>query len=219
MFVRAMRRACCCRVGAVQPHQHAVVRSLSTKPGASADARIDKAFGESGGVPVPIYIEISHLHRTATFIARGSISPDELRTAAEQLLDAGVPHYAKLIDVSGAVIDAGLAEGIAALMRARHADKRGPMALLIDPGHDQFARAFAATQSSHRPVSLFTSLRQARDWLAQPHDTPVATPVAPPAAPGQPASKPWSDPQRQAVLIRGTRRRDLAVGRPNRSVN
>jgi transposase len=169
-------------------------------------------------VPVPIYIEISHLHRTATFIARGSISPDELRAAAEQLLDAGVPHYAKLIDVSGAVIDAGLAEGIATLMRARHTDKRGPMALLIDPSHDQFARAFAATQSSQRAVSLFTSLRQARDWLAQPHGTPAA-PVATPTAPEQAASKPWSDPQRQAVMIRGTRRRDLAVGRRNRPVN
>jgi hypothetical protein len=166
---------------------------------------------------MPIYIEISHLHRTATFVARGSISSEELRTAAEQLLDAGVPHYAKLIDLSGAVIDAGLADDIAALMRARHADKRGPMALLIDPGHDQFARAFAATQSSHRPVSLFTSLREARTWLAQPHDMPVA-PEQPSPAP-VPNSTPWSDPQRQAVLIRGTRRRDIAVGRRNRPVN
>jgi hypothetical protein len=175
-------------------------------------------YGQLGGVPVPIYIEISHLHRTATFIARGGISPDELRAAAEQLLDAGVPHYAKLLDLSGAAIDAGLAEGIATLMRARHTDRRGPMALLIDPGHDQFARAFAATQSSHRPVSLFTSLHEARNWLAQPHDTPAA-PAATPATPEQAASKPWSDPQRQAVLIRGTRRRDLVVGRRNRPAN
>ena len=175
-----------------------------------------------GGVPVPIYIEISHLHRTATFVARGSISPDELRAAAEQLLDAGVPHYAKLLDLSGAVIDAGLAEVIAALMRARHTDKRGPMALLIDPGHDQFARAFAATQSSHRPVSLFTSLREARNWLAQPHDAPAASTTAQPMqsrdASTPPSSTPWSDPQRQAVLFRGTRRRDLAVGRRDRAL-
>jgi hypothetical protein len=105
-------------------------------------------------------------------------------------------------------------------MRARHTDKRGPMALLIDSSHDQFARAFAATQSSHRPVSLFTSLREARNWLAQGHDTPVATPVAleqPASTP--PTSMPWSDPQRRAVLIRGTRRRDLDVSRRNRPVN
>jgi len=171
-------------------------------------------------VPVPVYIEISHLHRTATFVARGSISPDELRAATEQLLDAGVPHYAKLIDLSGAVIDAGLAESIATLMRARHDSKRGPMALLIDPGHDQFARAFAATQSSQRPVSLFTSLREARTWLAQPHDVPTAPePASKPANGAAPTSMPWSDPQRQAVLIRGTRRRDLTVGRRNRPTN
>ena len=165
---------------------------------------------------MPIYIEISNLHRTVTIVVRGSVSPDELRGAVEQLLDANVPHYAKLVDVSGSMAgDTSQVEAIAGLIRARHADKRGPMALLIDPGHDQFARAFAATQSGHRRVSLFTSLREARDWLARPHDTPAA-PVAVPDAPEPSTSTPWSDPQRQAVLIRGTRRRDLTVGRRDR---
>jgi hypothetical protein len=54
---------------------------------------------------VPIYIEISSLHRTVTIVARGKISPDEIRGAALQMLEAKVPHYNKLIDVSFATTE------------------------------------------------------------------------------------------------------------------
>lgn len=170
---------------------------------------------------MPIYIEISSLHRTVTIIARGKISADEIQGAARQMFDARVPHYTKLVDVSGAVTEFTLpqVQGLAAMLSGRPDEKRGPVAFLIDPGRGEFARAFAATQQGQRPVSLFTSLREARDWLARPHPpaaTATATPVESTAPASSPASAPWSDPQRQAVMIRGTRRRDLAVGRRSR---
>jgi hypothetical protein len=172
---------------------------------------------------VPIYIEISSLHRTVTIVARGKISPDEIRGAAQQMFEARVPHYAKLVDVSGAFTEFTLqqVEAIATLLRGRPEEKRGPVAFLIAPGRGEFARAFASTQEGQRQVSLFTSLREARDWLAQPHDrpaVPAATSAATPApAPVRVTSKPWSDPQRQAVMILGTKRRDLPVnGRHSR---
>ena len=180
---------------------------------------------------MPIYIEISTLHRTVTIVARGSISPDEIRGAAQQMFEAKVPHFAKLVDVAGAVTEVNLqqVQAMATLLRGKPEDKRGPVAFLIAPGRGEFARAFASTQDGQRAVSLFTSLREARAWLAQPHDTPApsttAQPVqsngAPPASaspPSTPPSTPWSDPQRQAVLFRGTRRRDLVVGRRNRAL-
>ena len=172
---------------------------------------------------MPIYIEISTLHRTVTIVARGSISPDEIRGAAQQMFEAKVPHFTKLVDVAGAVTEFNLeqVQAIAALLHGRPEDKRGPVAFLVAPGRGEFARAFAATQDGQRAVSLFTSLRQARDWLAQPHAVPAVPEQPTGAAPAGmlPTSKPWSDPQRQAVLIRGTRRRNLAVGRRDRSVN
>jgi hypothetical protein len=163
---------------------------------------------------VPIYIEISTLHRTVTIVARGSISPDEIRGAAQQMFEAKVPHVAKLVDVAGAVTEVNLqqVQAMATLLRGRPEEKRGPVAFLIAPGRGDFARAFASTQDGQRAVSLFTNLRAARAWLARPHDVPAAPAIAEPV---QPSSTPWSDPQRQAVLFRGTRRRDLAVSRRN----
>jgi uncharacterized protein (DUF2384 family) len=164
---------------------------------------------------VPIYIEISTLHRTVTIVARGSISPDEIRGAAQQMLEAKVPHFAKLVDVAGAVTEINLqqVQAMATLLRGRPEDKRGPVAFLIAPGRGEFARAFAATQDGQRAVSLFTSLREAREWLARPHDVPAAPTVAQPVQSNSttPTSRPWTDPQRQAVLFRGDRRRDVAV--------
>jgi hypothetical protein len=170
---------------------------------------------------VPIYIEISNLHRTVTIVARGSINPDEIRGAAQQMFEAKVPHFTKLVDVSGGVTEFTLpqVQAIATLLRGRPEEQRGPVAFLIAPGRGEFARAFAATQDGQRAVSLFTSLREARDWLARPHDVPAAPTVAQPVQPNSTAStsRPWTDPQRQAVLFRGTRRRDLAVGRRDRA--
>jgi len=169
---------------------------------------------------VPIYIEISTLHRTVTIVARGSISPDEIRGAAQQMFEAKVPHFAKLVDVAGAIAEVNLqqVQAMATLLHGRPEDKRGPVAFLIAPGRGDFARAFASTQDGQRAVSLFTSLREARAWLAEPRDVPAAFAIAEPVQTTStpPSSTPWSDPQRQAVLIRGTRRRDLAVGRRSR---
>ena len=173
---------------------------------------------------MPIYIEITTLHRTVTIVARGSISPDEIRGAAQQMFEAKVPHFAKLVDVAGAVTEVNLqqVQAMATLLRGKPEDKRGPVAFLIAPGRGEFARAFASTQNGQRAVSLFTTLREARAWLAQPHDAPAASTTAQPMqsrdASTPPSSTPWSDPQRQAVLFRGTRRRDLAVGRRDRAL-
>ena len=157
---------------------------------------------------MPIYIEISRLHGSVTIVARGKISPDEIRGAAQQIFDARVPEFAKMVDVSAATTDVNEQQiaSMAALLRGPLDQKRGPVAFLIDPARGEFARAFKATQDD-RPVSLFTSLHEARDWLARggapsPADSMQAE---------QAGGTPWSDPQRQAMLFRGDRRRDVAI--------
>jgi hypothetical protein len=159
---------------------------------------------------VPIYMEISRLHRTVTIVARGKMSPDEVLGAAQRLLDAHVPEFAKLIDVAGATSEVSpeQIQRIAAMLRGSPGEKRGPVAFLVEATRGEFARAFAATQGE-RPVKLFTNLRDARAWLENPGHVPDA-----PAAPAEwPAtSTPWSDPRRQAVMIRGNRHRGVPVG-------
>jgi hypothetical protein len=158
---------------------------------------------------LPIYVEISRLYRCATVIARGKITREEILATAEELIAADIPLFAKLIDIAGATADitAGDVRRLAAVLRGVGKIKRGPVAFLINPTRADFARAFAVTQTE-RPVRLFTSIHQARDWLAHgAHDEAQQTP--PPAAPN--GVMPWSDPDREAVLIRRRQRRALQM--------
>jgi hypothetical protein len=161
---------------------------------------------------MPIYMEISRLYRSVTIIARGTIGPEEIIAVAEQLVEAQVPGFTKLVDVAGATagVTAGDIRRLAAVLRKVGKVRRGAVAFLIDPGRRDFARAFAVTQPD-RPVSLFTSIHQARNWLARggeaEHPSPAAGQELPPAQPA--AGAPWSDPERQAVLIRRGQRRVL----------
>jgi hypothetical protein len=157
---------------------------------------------------MPVYVEISRLYRCATVIARGTITRDEILATAQELIDADIPLFAKLIDVAGAHSDvtAGDVRRLAAVLRGVGKIKRGPVAFLIAPERADFARAFAATQTD-RPVRLFTSIHQARDWLT--HGAHVEERQAPPTAPA--GVTPWSDPGREAVLIRRRQRRALAM--------
>lgn len=155
---------------------------------------------------MPIYIEISKLYRCATLVARGKISSAEIMAAARELIDADIPLFAKLVDVAGATSDvtAGDVRRLAAVLRTVGKIKRGPVAFLINPTRADFARAFAVTQTE-RPVRLFTSIHQAREWLA--NGALIEAEQGSPAAPK--GGTPWSDPAREAVLIRRRQRRAL----------
>jgi len=156
---------------------------------------------------MPIYLEISRLHRCVTIVARGKIAPDEIMGAAQKLFDAKVPEFAKLVDLLDATADVNLEQvgRIATLLRGSGDVKRGPVAFMVDPKRGEFARAFAATESGERPIHLFKNLREARGWLAQidaggQHQPPVE-------------STPWSDPDREATMFRRGERRDVPVRR------
>lgn len=157
---------------------------------------------------MPIYMEISRLHRTVTIVARGQLAPDEIMGAARQLFDAQVPQFAKLVDVAGASAEVSTEQvrRIAALLRGGADVKRGPVAFLVNPDKGEFARAFAATQDD-RPVSLFKSLREARAWLAGIDERERR------ADAGPYESSAWSDPQREAVMFRRGQKRELPIRR------
>jgi hypothetical protein len=152
---------------------------------------------------MPIYMEISGLHRCVTIVARGNIAPDEIMGAAQNLFAAQVPDFAKLVDLLDATADVDLEQvgRVAALLRGGDV-KRGPVAFMVDPKRGDFASAFAATESGERPVSLFKNLREARVWLAE---IDAAGHRAPPG------STPWSDPDRQAVMFRRGQKRAVPV--------
>lgn len=158
---------------------------------------------------MPVYMEVSRLHRTVTIVARGTISPEEIRGVAQQLAEANVRPFAKILEVAGATT-AWTPEQVvrvAQLLRGASSEKRGPVAFIIDPSRTAFPQAFAEMTKGEGPIEMFKSLRDAREWLrrieyAREHPEMAAAPAN---------QTPWSDPQRRGVLIRGERRRDVRV--------
>ena len=153
---------------------------------------------------MPVYMEISRLHRTVTIVARGTISPDEVRGIAQQLVEANVRPFAKIVEVAGATTEWAPEQvaRVAQLLRGASSEKRGPVAFIIDPDRTAFPKAFAELTKGEGPIDMFKSLRDARDWvrrIEREGDRPPAD------------QTPWSDPQRQGVLIRGDRRREVRV--------
>ena len=157
---------------------------------------------------MPVYMEMSRLHRTVTIVARGTISPDEIRGVAQQLAEANVRSFAKIVEVAGATTEWTPEQvvRVALLLRGTSNEKRGPVAFIIDPARTAFPTAFAELTKGEGPIDMFKSLRDARDWLCHIEHARENPETAPPAD-----QTPWSDPQRQGVLIRGDRRRDVRV--------
>jgi hypothetical protein len=103
-------------------------------------------------------------------IAQGDISDAEVRKAAQDLLAADVAPYAKIIDNSAASMHE-TPEQVAAIVQMMREgpghEKRGPVACVVDPRNPGDALTFAEQSAADRPIRLFASLREARQWAAQ----------------------------------------------------
>jgi len=122
---------------------------------------------------MPIYMEISPLHRLVTIVARGNVTGDEVRGTAQKLADARVRRFAKIVEVASASFTFEPADivGLAQTLRA-DADGRGPIAFVVRDMNQPFPRMFA-TQTAHEgPVDLFKSLHEARAWVARIQNAP-----------------------------------------------
>lgn len=160
---------------------------------------------------MPIYMEISRLHRTVTIVARGKIEPDEIRGMAMKLAAEKVRSFAKILEVAGATTEFTLEQivRLAEMMRGASTDKRGPIAFVVDAARTAFPQAYAMHTEKDGPIKLFTNLREARKWTENILHAPLpadAAPVEPPV--GQTA---WTDPDRQGLMLRGNRQREVTV--------
>ena len=157
---------------------------------------------------MPIYMEVSQLHRTVTIVARGKIEPEEIRAMAIKLFEAKARSFAKILEVAGATTEFTVEqiERLSTLLRGNSTEPRGPIAFVVDRDRVAFPQAFAAHTASEGPIQLFTSLRDARKWTEQILHAP--RPAAQPLPAGQNA---WTDPARQGVMLVGNRQREVTV--------
>lgn len=151
---------------------------------------------------MPIYMEISPLHRLVTFVARGKLSVNEIQGAAQRLIEAKVPGYAKILEVAGADVDftAQHVAFLAKMMRGE-GEGRGPVALVVGVSGPAAAQVYARATEHERPIATFRTLQEARLWLAD---------IGRGKAKGGDGD-PWSGPDRQGTVFHGTRQRDVTV--------
>jgi hypothetical protein len=167
---------------------------------------------------MPVYVEISPLHRLVTIVARGTLTADEVRSTAQKLAEARVRRFAKIVEVAGATLDL-VPQDIAQLAQTLRGDPdiRGPIAFVVAAARGQFARQFAALTAKEGPVDIFHSLHDARAWIAKTQAVGPRAAISRPAAPAPAAqavpneSGPWSDPDRQGTMIRGSRQREFTT--------
>ena len=117
---------------------------------------------------MPVHMDTSPLHRLVVIVARGHIAAEEIAATTRQLVEANVPAYAKIIDVSQATseLTREQVQKVADLLRGPPGDtSRGPVAFVINPDRIGFANVFAEVTQGERPIQLFRSLHEARAWL------------------------------------------------------
>jgi hypothetical protein len=161
---------------------------------------------------MPIYMEISPLHRLVTIVARGTVSGDEVRNTAQKLAEARVRRFAKIVEVAGGsfVFEPTDIVALAETLRA-DADGRGPIAFVVRDMNQPFPRMFA-TQTAHEgPVDLFKSLHEARAWVARIQHAPKPATAAAVSKAAEAAADAWADPDRQGTVLRGTRTREFTT--------
>ena len=115
---------------------------------------------------MPIQVDISRLHRLVMIVARGDVTPAEIRRQTDDLIDADVIRFAKIVDVSGvkSAFTRGQVNRIAASLR-KAPDSQGPVAFVVDPDREGFAHAFADAVKCDRLIGLFRSIHEARQWV------------------------------------------------------
>jgi hypothetical protein len=115
-------------------------------------------------------MEIFHPDRLVLGIGRGDVTAAEYARFLADIIQAGVLHYRKIIDVTSASSSTLRAEELLAFdarFKEYSEERRGPLAIVADPQRNAIAHVFKALTSPSRPVEVFRSIHEARKWLAQ----------------------------------------------------
>jgi hypothetical protein len=119
---------------------------------------------------VPIQVEIFHFDRLVVGIGRGVVTLAEYGKFVTDLIQQGLMHYRKIIDVTS-VDSSPITEEILLAFDARlkeyNKTPRGPLAVVARRDRNEIALAFKAITSRDRPIEIFRGIHEARAWLAR----------------------------------------------------
>jgi len=117
---------------------------------------------------MPITQTIDPLARLILGIGSGDLTLVDMATFSRDVVQAGLIHYSKLIDLThctATFTPEELAAFVTVLREIPTAAPRGPLAFVVQPDRDRLARAFAGLDIDGRPARVFNSIHDARKWL------------------------------------------------------
>ena len=130
---------------------------------------------------MPIQVEIFHFDRLVVGIGRGVVTLAEYGKFVGDLIQQGLMHYRKIIDVTSVESSPINKEVLLAFedrLKEYSKTRRGPRAVVARHDRNEIAHAFKAITSRERPIEIFGAIHEARAWLArQPVADIVTRPV------------------------------------------
>jgi len=118
---------------------------------------------------MPLYWTIDSKARLFTGVAEGDVSMGDAVAVLEAMAGAKAMAYRKVFDSRAAIPTLTPDEMLSLCARIRDYHEKGMMgalALVATPEQTMvFARLLGALASAKRPIKVFTSPRQARNWI------------------------------------------------------
>ena len=120
---------------------------------------------------MPVTFKIDHVRRFVDVEGRGEVALHDVLDYFDALVTGGGMPYRKLIDFRGVVPK--LTDDDVMVLGARvsayaHLEPRGPIAIVSSNDEtDLFIRRFMNLGGAKRPMRLFTSMDEARQWLME----------------------------------------------------
>ena len=126
---------------------------------------------------MPLYWTIDSKQRLFTGIAEGEVSFANAIALLEAMAGANALSYRKLFDGRAAVSTMSIDELLSVCARIRGYHSRGTMgalAVVCTPTQSWlFARLLGVLASARRPIKVFESPRQARNWIEDQERLPA----------------------------------------------
>jgi hypothetical protein len=121
---------------------------------------------------VPIQTDVFHFDRLVVALGRGDVTLQEYGVFVSDLIQQGLMHYRKIIDVTrteSLAINPQVLLAFDARLREYSKTRRGPLAVVVPRDRGEGAFEFKFQTSTERPIEVFRSIHDARAWvMSQP---------------------------------------------------
>lgn len=116
---------------------------------------------------MPLRFQVDHAHRTVVGVAEGEVTLQDVIDFTLEIEKHNAAGYNKIVDVMDGTSKLSVEDFVAYRehMRGR-ARPHGPLALVTSDRNGELARLFAQFTGKQRPAEVFTSIHEARRWLA-----------------------------------------------------